>query len=509
VSESPQPGTIIAGRYRIDGEIGAGTMGVVVAAWHLELDQAVAIKFLNPAALGTGESSERFRREARAAAKIRSEHVARVFDVGTLDNGLPYMVMELLRGHNLDEELRLRRVLPVLEAADYLLEAIEALAEAHAAGVVHRDLKPGNLFVSERADRTRIVKVLDFGVSKSFGDSASALEVGLTRTGTIVGSPLYMSPEQLRSTRTVDARTDVWALGVILYQLLTGHTPYEAELLADLCAMLLRDPPTPVNTYRNDLPAGIEAVIMRCLQREPDDRYQNVSALADALLPFASITARIHAERARRVLHNVSQDVSFSSLRNSIDSAPDTAVSAAPAASTAAASSGSRNEAVPLTLTNGKTQQSPGVEPRSRRRGTAIWVALGLGALLLVGAKAMGFLRLPARVEPTSIEAAQTPAAAALAVPVVEPIAPAPVALPAAKAEAPQPATSAEARVPPPQGLVPPRAAGAVLRPPPAHTINWAAMPRPNATAKPAVPAASTAPSARAAGQISDFGGRK
>src|SRR5262245_60754173 len=128
-------------------------MGVVVAAWHLELDQAVAIKFLNPTALATGEASERFRREARAAAKIRSEHVARVFDVGTLDNGLPYMVMELLRGHNLEEELRQRRVLPVLEAADHLLEAIEALAEAHAAGVVHRDLKPGNLFVSERADR--------------------------------------------------------------------------------------------------------------------------------------------------------------------------------------------------------------------------------------------------------------------------------------------------------------------------------------------------------------------
>jgi serine/threonine-protein kinase len=302
MTELPVPlGTVIAGRYRVDRVLGAGSMGVVVAAFHLEFEQTVAIKFVSPAALGQVEHAERFRREVRAAAKVKSEHVARVLDVGALGNGLPYMVMELLDGRTLEEELEARRALPVAEAVGYVLQAIEALAEAHAAGIVHRDLKPANMFVSRRADRSRVIKVLDFGVSKSLGDSEST-GLRLTRTGMIVGSPLYMSPEQIGAIKTADVRSDIWALGAILFELVSGRTPYNASSIADLYAMLLRDRPTHLSHYRPDIPAEFAEILARCLEREPDLRFQNVSELAEALVPFASADAHMHAARARGVL---------------------------------------------------------------------------------------------------------------------------------------------------------------------------------------------------------------
>jgi serine/threonine-protein kinase len=303
VAELPVPvGSVISGRYRVDGVIGSGAMGVVAAAYNLELEQAVAIKFLS-AALTTKEALARFRREVRAAARIKSEHVARVLDVGTLESGAPFMVMERLEGNDLGQELDRRGPLPVDEAALYVLQAIEAIAEAHAASVVHRDLKPANLFLARRADDSPLVKVLDFGISKTLDDDASSNDVGLTRTGMIVGSPLYMAPEQLGSSRVIDVRADIWALGGILFQLVTGRTPYDAASAAEFYATLLRDPPTPPSHYRADLPAGFEAVVLRCLERDPLRRFQNVSALADALVPFAQEHGAVHAERARGVLY--------------------------------------------------------------------------------------------------------------------------------------------------------------------------------------------------------------
>lgn len=294
------PGSVLAGRYRIDRVLGAGTMGLVAAAFHLEIEQAVAIKFVNPAALGEGEATERFRREARALAKINSEHVVRVLDVSTLASGLPYMVMELLEGRTLEEELGARRVLPVFEAVEYVLQAIEGVAAAHAAGIVHRDLKPANLFVARRADRSRLVKVLDFGVSRSLAESGPSLR--LTRTGTIVGSPLYMSPEQLRGSKTPDARSDQWALGAILFELLSGRTPFGADSLPDLYAKLLRDEPNPISGDGVEVPRELEAIIARCLRQDPAERFADVSELARALLPFAPARAHVHAARARGVL---------------------------------------------------------------------------------------------------------------------------------------------------------------------------------------------------------------
>src|SRR5215471_9452446 len=260
----PRENDVIAGKYRVERIIGRGGMGVVVAAWHLELDQRVALKFLMPELVERGESAERFRREARAAARIKSEHVVRVLDVGNWDGNAPYMVMEYLDGRDLSAELRERGQLTARECVDYVLQAIEAVAEAHALGIVHRDLKPENLFLSKRADGSRTVKVLDFGISKTIMLGSSE-EQSLTQTATIMGSPFYMSPEQMRAPRNVDARSDIWALGAILYDLLAGQPPYVAETIPQLCTMMLESDPAPLREIRPEVPPELEAVVARCL----------------------------------------------------------------------------------------------------------------------------------------------------------------------------------------------------------------------------------------------------
>ena len=197
-----------------------------------------------------------------------------MIDTGALEQGGPYMVMELLDGNNLEEELQQRGPLPVAEAVLYILEAVEALAEAHAAGIVHRDLKPANLFVARRADRTRLLKVLDFGISKSMMESHGSRDMSLTKTGVIIGSPLYMSPEQMRSTKDADTLSDVWALGAILFQLVTGRPPYEGETIPELCAKLFTEDAPPPSKVRAGLPPNLDAVIHRALARDPQRRFQ-------------------------------------------------------------------------------------------------------------------------------------------------------------------------------------------------------------------------------------------
>jgi eukaryotic-like serine/threonine-protein kinase len=279
-------GQVVAQKYRVDRFIGQGGMGVVVAGFHLELDQPVAIKFLVSESGLESEGAERFRREARAAAKIHSEHVARVFDIGLLDERVPYMVMELLNGNDLEHEIERRGALPVAEATRYLLQAIDAVAEAHSVGIVHRDLKPTNLFLADRADGSRRVKVLDFGISKSLGSGRKS-EIALTRTAAFVGSPLYMSPEQMRSARDVDARTDVWALGAILYVMVTGQLPHPGVSLPEVCLAVMNTRPRPLKDFIENAPEGLEPILMKCLAKEPAERYASVAELAEQLLPFA------------------------------------------------------------------------------------------------------------------------------------------------------------------------------------------------------------------------------
>src|SRR5579863_6621840 len=219
-----QEGEILDGKYRVDRVLGVGGMGIVVAATHVALNQRVAIKFLLPAAVGNPQIIERFAREARAAVQIQSEHVARVTDVGTLPTGSPYMVMEFLEGSDLAAAIERGGAMPVAQAVGFVLQACEAIAEAHALGIVHRDLKPANLFLARRAGRDPMVKVLDFGISKT-KDAAA----GLTQTSSVMGSPYYMAPEQMMSSKDVDVRSDIWALGIILYELLSGKAPFQGD----------------------------------------------------------------------------------------------------------------------------------------------------------------------------------------------------------------------------------------------------------------------------------------
>ncbi|HVU03756.1 MAG TPA: serine/threonine-protein kinase [Polyangiaceae bacterium] len=300
VNAPVKEGEILAGKYRVDRILGVGGMGVVVAAHHIHLDDKVAIKFLLPEMLQNTEAVARFAREARAAVRIKSEHVARVTDVGTLENGAPYMVMEYLDGGDLTTWLK-RGGMGVEQAVDFVLQACEAIAEAHTLGIVHRDLKPANLFVIRLADGTFSVKVLDFGISK-VGGGLSAAGSEMTRTSAMMGSPLYMSPEQMQSAKDVDARSDIWALGIILYELLTAESPFVADTIPELVVKILSQPPPPIRNKRPDLPPALESAILKCLEKDRANRYQSVGELALALVEFGPRRAKASVERISGIL---------------------------------------------------------------------------------------------------------------------------------------------------------------------------------------------------------------
>jgi eukaryotic-like serine/threonine-protein kinase len=288
-----QRGQLIAGKYRIERIIGQGGMGTVAAATNIAIDQPVALKFLLPEMVGNATVIERLLREARASAKLRSEHVCVVYDVGS-HAGEPFIVMELLDGRDLASMVSTRIALPVALATDYVLQVATGLAEAHALGIVHRDLKPANIFLTRRADKTPLIKVLDFGIAKSPTDR----QFNLTRTATIVGSPGYMSPEQLRSSRDVDARSDIWSLGVILYELTAGKPPFVADTITALALRIAMDPMPPLP----GVPREFERVVACCLEKDPARRFADVGQLAAALAPFGNARAAKAAASIENVL---------------------------------------------------------------------------------------------------------------------------------------------------------------------------------------------------------------
>ena len=267
---SVRQGDVLAGRYRVDREIGSGAMGFVVAATDVQQNVKRAIKLMRSSALGDRVAVTRFLREARACLKLQGEHHARVYELGRLPDGAPFMVMELLEGRDLRAELEARGALPLAEAMVIVLQVCEALAEAHRNGIVHRDLKPANVFLVKRADRAIHVKVLDFGVSKILGDAGSSGDT--TRSNVMLGSPHYMSPEQMRNSREVDARTDVWSLGVVAYQILTGRVPFEGKGLTQIITAVIEGRPDPPSHVVKGLPPALDAVILHCLVSEPDER---------------------------------------------------------------------------------------------------------------------------------------------------------------------------------------------------------------------------------------------
>jgi serine/threonine protein kinase len=293
----PQPGDVFAGKYQIDRVLGRGGMGVVFAARHLQLEENVALKVLLPSLAGDA-FTERFMREGRAAARIRGEHVTRVLDVGKDDRGVPYLVMEFLEGEDLASLLQRHGPLPMPMVVDCVVQVCEALAEAHGLGIVHRDLKPANLFLTTRPDGSYAVKVLDFGISKmTSGPGREAL----TQTSSALGSPLYMSPEQLRSAKHVDARTDIWALGIAMYELLTGTPPFIAQSVPELIVKILEEPTPSLRSLRGDIPEPLSAVAMRALSKRLEDRWSNVAEMATALAPFASPHGVVSVDRVVRI----------------------------------------------------------------------------------------------------------------------------------------------------------------------------------------------------------------
>ncbi|HET9931216.1 MAG TPA: serine/threonine-protein kinase, partial [Polyangiaceae bacterium] len=279
-------GELLAGKYRIEGTLGVGGMGVVLAARNELIGQPVAIKFLvvNDEEY-LGEATQRLLREARAAAQLRGEHVVRIYDVGELPNGTPFIVMERLHGADLGDISQNIGPMPIPLAVGLIVQAARAISEAHAVGIVHRDLKPSNLFICRQPDGKALLKVVDFGISKSLQRDAVEMKT-LTGARVALGSPHYMSPEQVRDARRVDERSDIWALGVILYELVAGRPAFQADTYPGIFAAITADVPTALSTLRPEVAAGLEQVVQRCLEREPARRYQRAEELAQALDPY-------------------------------------------------------------------------------------------------------------------------------------------------------------------------------------------------------------------------------
>jgi eukaryotic-like serine/threonine-protein kinase len=297
--EPPAPATTLTigdtiGRFRIDEVLGAGGMSVVFAATHVEMPLRVAIKVLHRALVASTDANIRFTRDARLVAQLKSEHVCRLQTLGRLSDGEPYMVLELLDGEDLHRALG-RGPLPVMTAVDYMIQACSGLAEAHRKGIVHRDIKPANLFRVTRPDGAPLIKLLDFGIAKDLFDA-----IQLTRTGAQIGSLPYMSPEQLRSSRSVDQRTDIWSLGVTLFHLIAGFLPFDCEgSFSEVAVRIWSERPRALPA---EVPSPLSDTLARTLARDPADRPGNVAELARALAPYASGAGRADSERVERIL---------------------------------------------------------------------------------------------------------------------------------------------------------------------------------------------------------------
>ncbi len=414
-SVSPvQPGEILAGKFEVERVLGAGGMGIVVAARHTQLEQRVALKFLLPAACEVPGAVTRFLREGKAAARITSEHVARVMDTGVLDGGAPYLVMEYLEGSDLGAVVQRRGRVSADEAIEYVLQACEAIVEAHELGIVHRDLKPANLFLSKRADGSPLVKVLDFGISKALGGGSRSQ---LTSASVLMGSPRYMSPEQMMSAKEVDARTDIWALGVILYELVTGKPVWHADTMQGLCALIASSPAPSLLELAPHAPKVLADVVARCLVKSRDDRIATVADLALALEPCAPAEARTSIERILRVGRK----------ERGVSTGPKLGPGVAEAAKVASGFAAAPG--APDATTNGAS--------RSRGPGVGVLLAIAVSVLLVVGivVNAVVSRSLP------------TPAAAVAPVPVAS-VASAATVMPAAPSASPSSSESGGSPVP-------------------------------------------------------------
>jgi serine/threonine-protein kinase len=451
---------MIAGKYVLDRLLGQGGMGAVFAAKHIKLSKAVAIKIMLADA-SNPEAAQRFINEGRAAANIQNEHVVRVDDVDE-EMGYAYMVLELLDGEDLSQVLEKEPAhrLPYHVAVGYVLQALRGVMQAHAIGIVHRDLKPSNLFLARRKDGTIVVKVLDFGISKAQGSSAlAASPSALTSTKAMLGSPLYMSPEQLRSSKSVDHRADIWAMGIILYELMTGHLPFMGDNLGELFAAILETDPAPIRSHADDVPPVLEEIVLRCLQRKPENRFQSAADLAHALAPFTNAQAGFipHLPNIPLTGGTVAMPPPGSAVT------PSTPMQR-PQLPPGAAGTGSGPQQIAGTVAIGQVTPQPGATPQPGflQTGNGGWQSTGsggaavpksklplilgaaFGGLALLGVVIIGLiLMLAKKPEPvTATSASAPPPPASIVVPATVETTPAPTPAPTETAPPPASATA-------------------------------------------------------------------
>lgn len=460
-------GQTIVGKYQIVRTLGAGGMALVYEAVHVGLDRRVAIKMLAGAMVGNEPMAHRFRREARAIAQIQSPYVARVLDIDAFANGHPFIVLELLTGNDLGDEIDRRSALSIDEATDFVRQAAMGMSAAHTAGVVHRDLKPANIFLCNpvESDGRRVAKILDFGISKIVHDDDDRR---ITRASEAFGTPHYMSPEQIRNARDVDARADVWALGVVLYECLTGRTPYEGEATEVIAAIVSEPVPSP-RKHNGAIPPQLEAVVMRALERTPSARFQTAAELADALTPWAP--------HLPVVASAVPSRTPFKPLPLSeLEAAPPSGSTGRDVAPSSAGARRPDRIATSMTLTH-----APAAPSRSARG--KLWIALGGGTLLVaVVILAIGMGNTPATPRSPPIA---SPASAPSAAPNVEapPVKPPSIVQPelppaaAAHPAASTPVRAAAAPNPRPRAAPTPVAPSSAAPPPPSPSVVPSAPP--------------------------------
>lgn len=384
----PRVGDCIAGKYTIERVLGRGGMGIVVEARHLRLRSSVAIKILSPGALRFPGAVERFLREAQAAAALTSEHVGRVLDVGTTESGTPYLVMEMLSGNDLQALLKRRGRLPVEEALDFLRQACDAIGEAHEKGIIHRDLKPANLFVTTRRNGQPMIKVLDFGLAKVVDEARTADDAALTATGVAAGSPFYMAPEQIRGLKNADARSDIWSLGVIAYELLTGSRPFRAQDAMGVLAVILTEEPCPLRRLQPALPEDLEQAVLRCLRKNPAERPQTIEELIRLLAPQPARGAE------QAISNGSSTTLELATVPRAVAPQIMAPVGGKGASGTALLrQKPDRSEPLDVpdktgqtTLTSGASEIAAQPEPPRSRRATKLVFAVGVAAMLLLTA---------------------------------------------------------------------------------------------------------------------------
>lgn len=485
------PGDVLDGKYRVERIIGAGGMGIVVQAFHEKLEQRVAIKFLLPSMKDNVEIVTRFAREARAAARIKSDHVARVIDVSSLPDGSPYMVMEYLEGQDLRQILRERGPFPVQFLSDCIMQALDALSDAHRVGVVHRDLKPANLFLAKVDGEQTSIKVLDFGISKLQNDTN---DPSLTSDVAMLGSPIYMAPEQVRMSREVDHRADIWSVGATMYELATGIRPFPREAIAQMVTAILFDAAVPPSQIRPGLPPAFDALILRCLEKDPMQRFATCGELALALAPLASPQASILLQRICRVGGTTSSRATRPPELEAMLSRLNAG-------------------------TTGPAATTPTIPPKAGpapSRGPGLAVAFGVGAAITVVAiAALGYRHfVPAAAPPTpSVQPVRTapPAPSESTPPAVTPRPPTTGAAATPDASTP-PVASAPVAVPPSTATTAQPTASAVEPATSSTAAPTATQHRPVATAKPnnnpPATATATARPKSSANTMSGFGPR-